>query len=238
MQPSSNEPTGKNKRPGGVLFDTLRVVSSNSVEFIVVLILILFVLLIAWALISHNFLQSLQEIEVARGLITFLIAIATVAIALILALYAFTGDSGEFKERFAMGKEVLTILIGVLGTIVGFYFGSAKQAKPQAEAVATEIQIIPPFISNDQPAKGDTTTIFSVISGGKAPYKYSITFDPSIIPPIKDISSSDGIVKQKVPILSTFQEDKEIFVQIDAKDSEGKSVTSRKDASTKFKVKK
>jgi hypothetical protein len=29
------------------------------------------------------------------------------------------------RERFTLGKEVLTILIGVLGTIVGFYFGSA-----------------------------------------------------------------------------------------------------------------
>jgi hypothetical protein len=31
----------------------------------------------------------------------------------------------DYKERFALAKEVLTILVGILGTIIGFYFGTA-----------------------------------------------------------------------------------------------------------------
>jgi hypothetical protein len=61
----------------------------------------------------------------ARGLITTLIAIVTVAIAIILTLSVVLSSASDYKERFALGKEILTILIGVLGTIVGFYFGSA-----------------------------------------------------------------------------------------------------------------
>lgn len=70
--------------------------------------------------------------NVARGLITFLVAIVTVAIAIILTLSAVMSSSNDYKERFALGKEVLTIFIGVLGTIVGFYFGSAQIEKAAA----------------------------------------------------------------------------------------------------------
>jgi hypothetical protein len=71
------------------------------------------------------FLSSLAKKEVARGLITFLIAISTVGIAIILAVSTLVlaeGDAGD--RRFDRGKQILTTLIGVLGTIVGFYFGS------------------------------------------------------------------------------------------------------------------
>jgi len=70
--------------------------------------------------------------NVARGLITFLVAMVTVAIALILTLSAVLSNSTDYKERFALGKEVLTIFIGVLGTIIGFYFGSVKGEPPPA----------------------------------------------------------------------------------------------------------
>jgi len=79
---------------------------------------------------SGSVLTSLANKDNARGLITFLIAIATVGIAIILAISTIVlpeGDEGD--KRFDRGKQVLTILIGVLGTIVGFYFGSAPDTK-------------------------------------------------------------------------------------------------------------
>lgn len=77
--------------------------------------------------------------NVARGLITFLVAIITVAIAIILTLSAVLSDSTDYKERFALGKEILTIFIGVLGTIVGFYFGSAQIDKSLANPVNSNV---------------------------------------------------------------------------------------------------
>jgi hypothetical protein len=80
---------------------------------------------------GHVFLTKLADKEVARGLITFLIAIATAGIAIILAISTLVlteGDEGD--KRFDRGKQVLTTLIGVLGTIVGFYFGSATERAP------------------------------------------------------------------------------------------------------------
>ena len=94
---------------------------------------------------DQRFLNNLADKEVARGLITFLIAITTVGLALILAISTLVlgaGDEGD--KRFDRGKQVLSVLIGVLGTIVGFYFGSEvspKPANPQGQLQASSQQI-------------------------------------------------------------------------------------------------
>jgi len=88
---------------------------------------------------SGSFLASLAQKDTARGLITFLITVATVGIALILAISTIVTSEGEGGDkRFDRGKQVLSVLIGVLGTIVGFYFGSSEQprnSQPQANVV-------------------------------------------------------------------------------------------------------
>jgi hypothetical protein len=95
-----------------------------------VLVLIYFIVLQP----GQVFLLGLASKEVARGLITFLIAISTVGIAIILSISTIVlseGDEGD--KRFDRGKQILSILIGVLGTIVGFYFGSdIKSTQPLA----------------------------------------------------------------------------------------------------------
>ena len=109
-------------------------------------IIILGTILYAVTQSDQTFLGKLAKPEVARGLITFLIAITTVGIAIILAVSTLVlteGDAGD--KRFDRGKQVLTTLIGVLGTIVGFYFGSAnesaqqKQQTEQSQTAATKI---------------------------------------------------------------------------------------------------
>jgi hypothetical protein len=67
---------------------------------------------------------NITDIAFARGLITLLFSVGTIAIAVVLTFAALFQTDADAKDRFARGKEVLTILIGILGTIVGFYFGS------------------------------------------------------------------------------------------------------------------
>ena len=109
-------------------------------------LIVLGIILYAVTQTDQAFLSKLAKPEVARGLITFLIAITTVGIAIILAVSTLVlseGDAGD--KRFDRGKQVLTTLIGVLGTIVGFYFGSAnesaqqKQQTEQSQTAATKI---------------------------------------------------------------------------------------------------
>src|SRR6266478_297677 len=90
---------------------------------------------IGWGLWGKGaFLDTLKEITVTRGLITFLIAITTMGIAIMLAISTLFGKGGEEEDkRFDRGKQVLSVLIGLLGTIVGFYFGSSQPPMATAQ---------------------------------------------------------------------------------------------------------
>ncbi|MFL6303231.1 MAG: PASTA domain-containing protein [Candidatus Sulfotelmatobacter sp.] len=97
--------------------------------------------LIVYAITQSDqaFLSSLADKERARGLITFLIAITVVGVAIILSISTLilaSGDEGD--KRFDRGKQVLSVLIGVLGTIVGFYFGAETKPKEVAPTEQTQ----------------------------------------------------------------------------------------------------
>lgn len=122
-----------------------------------------------------------------RGMITFLIAVITVGIAIILVLATIVSDSVDREKRFNQGKEIFTALIGVLGTIVGYYFGTTLDDKSALRfepiAVAREV--------------GKPTTISTRVVGGKGPYDYSIIFTSAQIPTIKG-TSKDGRITETV----------------------------------------
>lgn len=192
------------------------------------LLTLAFVVFIIYGTGGHGFLESLSDAATARGLITFLITVVTVAIALILTLASIISSSPDLKDRFAQGKEVLTVLIGVLGTIVGFYYGQAaspQTAQRNANVInanasnsnasnsninnsnrgnanrsntnsssanvsqAQRPQVVPTFISNREPKKGETIPLITRASDGKALRTYPIKYSPGGIGEAKDKSS-------------------------------------------------
>ena len=77
----------------------------------------------------------------ARGFITISVAIVTIAIALILLLYLIVGTSDDLKERFTLGKDILMVFVGILGTIMGFYYASNNKVSPSdISAIASSVQ--------------------------------------------------------------------------------------------------
>ena len=84
-------------------------------------------LLIGLALFGRDdgFVSRMSEPEFARGIITYLFAVTTIGVAVIVGL---AGLMGASKDQYARGKDVLALLLGVFGTIVGFYFGTATAA--------------------------------------------------------------------------------------------------------------
>src|SRR4029077_8441261 len=121
---------------------------------------VLLIIIIAFWRNGGAFLESLQSLEISRGLITFLVVFTTILIAITLVLYITisTADPAEIKDRFGFGKEILTALIGILGTILGFYFG-------QSVAGPSTLQVTPVYISNVTPKVAELVTLTYFATG-------------------------------------------------------------------------
>lgn len=89
---------------------------------------------------SDGFLKSLADADIARGLVTFLFAFATIAIFVIASIAVFWSDANEVERRAGLAKELIALMIGVLGTVLGFYFGSAQQAPAPDDPTAPTVQ--------------------------------------------------------------------------------------------------
>lgn len=128
-------------------------------------------------------LRELSNFEVARGLITFLVAVTTVGIALILTVYVVVTLESGADKKFALGKEVLTGLIGVLGTIVGFYFGSNTSGAPQpSPPPQQQVVMLKEFKIDPAEIKaGDSFNISATTGGVKGEVEYVMTFKPDTV---------------------------------------------------------
>lgn len=86
---------------------------------------------------NPTFIALLADEKKARGLVTFLFAFATSAVIIVVTLGVLWVPKDEVEARFSKAKDILTILISVLGTILGFYFGSANPQPPLSPATST-----------------------------------------------------------------------------------------------------
>jgi hypothetical protein len=172
--------------------------------------------------------QDLADAATARGMITFVVSVVTVAMGLILVLAAFLSGGRDIEKRFALGKDVFTILVGVLGTIMGFYYGQEASENGGAgggqQTTAQVLQISDPRADPAAPAAGANFRIISQVSGGDPPYKYTITFDPANIiqalPP--DQPSSDGNINQQFTVPAATAAGTAIKYTIKASDKDNK----------------
>lgn len=164
-------------------------------------------------------LTKMGQVEFARGLITYLFAVVTIGTAVVLVVSALTSDATPANERrFERGKEILALLLGVFGTIVGFYFGSAVAAKGQTEE--TIVRIAPLKLSAGPGASGADFTLTTYISGGKAPYKYGIGFDKDEIKAETPVEANGWITKSLAAPKATAER---ALVRVVVEDADGHS---------------
>lgn len=150
-----------------------------------------------------KFLLQLKETEVSRGLITFLVAVITVSIALITAVWVLTSNAvgEELKERFSYSKDVLSTLVGILGTILGFYFASG--ASTGNNLLTGDMQIV-------------NAKVITHVVGGAPPYRYFLNFGKEESTPLK--LSIDGWISEDLPAQENRGDQIKIEI-IDAKDN-------------------
>ena len=119
---------------------------------------------------------GIASVDYARGMITLLFAVGTVVIALLLTLSAIfpTAASDEInaKERFERGKEVLSLLIGIFGTIIGFYFGSISERANQSDSSKTVLIDRESAISN--PKQSNIESPKNVVKSSETPHQSDI----------------------------------------------------------------
>jgi len=194
---------------------------------------------IVWYLLSGllgetngPFLFALAKPEVARGVITFLVAAGTVSLAVLLVMAAImSSGSQDLDHRFGFGKEILTLLIGILGTIVGFYYGSTKEN-------AVPLTLSPVALSEPEPKIGEKFTLDAVVIGGSSPYTYSIKFSrPDIIPDVVDQQSAGQVHHEfTIPTNKGANANDVITFTVDVKDANGQAFTYNKDGKQSIKL--
>ncbi len=165
-------------------------------------------------------LAHMGQVEFARGLITYLFAVVTIGTAVVLVVSALTADETPANERrFERGKEILSLLLGVFGTIVGFYFGSEVAAKGQpTESI---VNVAPLRLSAASAVSGADFTLTTYVSGGKAPYKYGVGFNKDEIKPDIPVDPNGWIIKaMKARTVSTESND---LVRVMVEDADGHS---------------
>jgi hypothetical protein len=175
--------------------------------WLVGLVITAFLFIVLWSVVwVQSAMEPLRDQAFARGVITFVICMATIALAFILVFLAFFGGTDD--NGFRRAREVFTVLTGILGTIVGFYFGTA----------GTDTQ--PPTVNGPRFAllADGQLNVTGHIVGGKGPYKYKLSFDPK--PPQKTVNeglSEDGWVEQAVTAVD------KVSVTLQVTDSQGRT---------------
>lgn len=154
--------------------------SGPLIVFYLMLVLIVGILV---ALVGNApILSRLSDTNFARGVITFIIVVGTLGLAFVMVYQSFFSTSAS-DDGFRRAREVFAGFMGVLGTIVGFYFGSAE--KPSAALELSAVRIT-------------ESRLATYVSGGVRPYKYFIRSSATEFPEIKGSSEDGWILEQLV----------------------------------------
>lgn len=138
--------------------------------------LALIMLLGVVALIATSMFRDFDEADVlfrmsgpeyARGLITFLFSMVTIGTAVVLVVAVLVGDAkdGDLHKRVQSGKDVLGLLLGVFGTIVGFYFGTELTSK-SATTPGPQLSVTTPYVT------AAPHRVVAKVGGGLKPIRY------------------------------------------------------------------
>ena len=150
---------------------------SDPIVAITLLILIGVFALIGFSMFDKDggLLGRMAEPSFARGLITYLFAAVTMGVAIVLVVSALNcGTSETDGKKFQRGKEVLSLLLGVFGTIIGFYFGSEfAEIRPTA---AEGMFLARPLLSDSTVTAGKMFTITANVRGGTPPYRFGVAY--------------------------------------------------------------
>lgn len=128
------------------------------------------------------------SIDQSRSMLAVIFSVGTITTAFCLMLGAFLSAGSEtVKERFALANQVLTPLIGIMGTILGFYFGTVNDNK-----TAEPLAIVDVMVAKNTVMPGESLPLTAIVSGGQGPWEFSLTFANNALPPIRRKEASQN----------------------------------------------
>lgn len=174
------------------LFNTL--LSAGAAVFVIALALLITIFAFLW---SKPRLELLADVTVARGVITFLFTVGTIGLAVLMVSALFLASAEGLNDRFDRGKEVLTALVAILGTVVGFYFGSEGDTGRAPGEIAIGAPVVFP---SPAPAGGEVQVAVLAL-GGRSPFTYAINLgstDEALDSALQDVvgETESGLITQ------------------------------------------
>ncbi len=109
-------------------------------------------------------------------------------------------------------------MLGIFGTIVGFYFGTELSAKIGPEQAT--VRVLPLRLSASSVVSGDKVVVTTYVSGGKAPYVYAIGFAETRPDPREQVEASGWIVREITAPPATAEA--EVPIKVGVRDAEGR----------------
>jgi hypothetical protein len=189
--------------------------ATNSGSNALVTIMIAALALVAFYFIFEQLRESqIRDVEYARGLITVVFTIGSMAIAFIIVTARWWTNAEDANTRFTQAKEIFTLLVGILGTVVGWYFGQQAAARTSARPSIAEVQFAP-----REAGPGGKVTVTGHVVGGLPPYQIEIEpIGSNSFDPVKD-TSAPATFKETVNLKGDAMATKDLAVRIEVRDS-------------------
>jgi hypothetical protein len=158
--------------PGGgfSLEKLMQIVVDNGIGLFLSLFAVAVFISLAYGLSNTTFFGSLSHVDQARGLITFLVAVCAVAVIMLTAIQIFWGGQSTaitFKDRYRAAKDLVTLVVGILGTILGFYFGSFNGERILSLSIDDPKSYSSVMVGNDVELKATARS-------GTPPFQYDV----------------------------------------------------------------
>jgi hypothetical protein len=183
----------ESSQEGHLLGQLMRAVFDNGIGIFLSLFALAVFISLAFGLSNSSFFSSLAHVDQARGLITFLVAVCAVAVIMLTAINIFWGNQASFEDRFKAAKDLVTLVVGVLGTILGFYFGSLTGER------VLQLSLDAPS-SYSVVTAGSDIDLRATAKSGTPPYQYDILLvdaDSKVTKTADNLRSDNGSISKK-----------------------------------------
>lgn len=171
---------------------------------------------------------ELKNVDASRGFITFVFTLGTISLFLVITAATVFDARSTGDAKYDRAKTILSMLIGIFGTVLGYYFGIADK---DADA-APGLQMSPIVITHGSEPETGRINFAAAVSGGTAPYAFYVTAKDSAGAPIGDtviVASATGELSRSARFEAQADANETVSLVVHALDAErnGSAVVSR-----------